>query len=564
MVFNGRNILTGFPDKLVQVVGFLNEKAISGDFLFSDSLSYWEEHEDIIEPLKLKIDGNDLYYAVALAHIAHQTDGNILFTEDINVWGWGWSLNILADFAGWSPPFMKRVIKSFAGKMDDIDVLMNNAAHTYSRRRYDDGLTLMAELPQYRISIMAGLMENDYTRYCEQFPPKENQEEFTNASLQTYLLNQVEAEDVFDLTMQFDSFTTPVSMALLLKLHSNLCEEKKSICEKRVRDLLSSGCTKEYVNPITNWVSRLRESTHFMEDCIIATVSGLGKENHDCLNSIDNALVIHHVESQFLIKLIVCVAENLEPMDVLRMKRCLQNLSKSKEAFINMVLSFIMHPKGLFRLTGRKLWDNFHLENSDFKATDLEENLQCVFIVSMLQDYGNPETRLPKLLPLLIEGSEKVRSVLMRFIRPYLDDYMGHVINAIDDLKIECKETDTIKKYFERRSNAVKARRELKELSPVYTHEKVFRESVRLQNEHLQEQMKEAESNHKSSWKDLFASVLLARSGGWRDENGITRHLPLTTYSVPSRMMVESMSPKEQDEWWNQLLKDWDDTEGNY
>ena len=140
---------------------------------------------------------------------------------------------------------------------------------------------------------------------------------------------------------------------------------------------------------------------------------------------------------------------------------------------------------------------------------------------------------------------------------------MGHVTNAIDKLGIECEEAAIIKNYVDERANVIKARRSMKELSPVYTDEKVFREAMRQQREHMQEIMKEAEARHKPAWQDFMATVVLARGGGWREADGTNRHLPLTSFSMPSRIMAESMSSKEQDEWLNQLLKDWDDTAGD-
>ena len=49
-MFDGRNITSGLPDELVKVVDFLNEKASAGEFEFSDSVSYWENNEHIINP----------------------------------------------------------------------------------------------------------------------------------------------------------------------------------------------------------------------------------------------------------------------------------------------------------------------------------------------------------------------------------------------------------------------------------------------------------------------------------------------------------------------------------
>ena len=455
-------------------------------------------------------------------------------------------------------------MSSVSKKENDINHIMNSAARTYGRINYDNGLAFTKELPKYRLSIMAGLMENNYVRYCNEFPPNENPEEFANVFIQTFQLKKEYVNDAFDKAISFFSFSSSVAMEFFLKIHDRLDNDRKNKCEERVKELLNCKNTIEYVRPITNWAYFLHKCTVFMEDCILMLVQGLGKDNSDSLASVDKALVPHCGNRDFLIKLIICVAENLEPTDVLNLEKCINSLNKNKKEFLNFVLSFILHPKSLYRLTGRKLWDDYKLETSDFEAGNLNEIQQIVFIISMLQDYGNPKRRLPKLLPLLTKGSDKVRSVLMCYIQPYVDEYMGHVINVLDALKIDCEEGKVIRTYVNERANCIKLRCDMKELSPMYTYENVFREAIRQQNKHLQEQIKDVEASYKSIWNDMFSTVILARGGGWRDENGKTQHLSLTTYSVPSRLMKESMSPKEQDEWWNQLMKDWDDKTGDY
>ena len=57
---------------------------------------------------------------------------------------------------------------------------------------------------------------------------------------------------------------------------------------------------------------------------------------------------------------------------------------------------------------------------------------------------------------------------------------------------------------------------------------------------------------------------VLARGGGWRLENGKTNHLSKIEVSVPSRLMVPSMTPLERDKWINDVFKDWDVTERDH
>lgn len=564
MHFDGRNNLQGLSEELAKVVNYLNENAATGEFEFCDSITYWAKNEKIISPLGMGHDGGGYYFAVALAFVATQKDGNLVFSEKDNVWRWAWALHLIAGVADWKPDFMMRVIQSFEGKRENIEGLMNWATHIYGNAYYNDAVELMALMPQYRVSIFAGLMENDFDRYCMEYPPVDNIEEFAQAFVKANNLKEEEVDRSFEMTLTFSSLASTTAMAFFLSIRGRLDEERKQKCEERILGLLK-GDTTPYVTPLCNWMFMEQEVTAFEEECMLSLIKGLNGEYKDVsLEAIDNSIGIHLKDPEKLTNLFVCIAENLMPTDILNMEGCLRELHKHKDYFHNLVLSFVMHPKGMYRIAGRRLWDNFHMEASDFDAKkDLPEDFQCLFIISMLQDYGNPETRLPKLLPLIDSKSEKVQRILLGQLGPYLDDYMGHVINALNNLKLDGKYIKMIKQYYERRADALEKRRSMKELSPRYCYGGELQESLRLQKVHLQEKMKEAEKLHKSVMKDLMKKVVLARGGGWRDENGKVHPLAHFKYSMPSRQLEQAMSPMEQDFWLNELLKDWNGTSGN-
>ena len=459
---------------------------------------------------------------------------------------------------------MMRVIQSFEGKRENIEGLMNWATQIYGNAYYDDAVELMTLMPQYRVSIFAGLMENDFDRYCSKYPPFDNAEEFAQAVVKANNLKEEEVNKAFDMALMFSSFSSTAAMAFFLSIRGRVDDYRKQKCEERILGLLK-GDTTPYLTPMCKWMFMEHEMSAFEEECLLTLIKGLyGEKKESSLKAIDHSIGIHLKDPEKLTKLFVCIAENLMPTDILSMEGCLRELHKHKDYFQNLVLSFVMHPKGMFRIVGRRLWDGFHMEASDFDAQkDLPEELQCLFIISMLQDYGNPETRLPKLLPLLDSKSEKVQRILMGQLGPYLDDYMGHVITALNKLKLDGKFIKMIKQYYERRAVALEKRRSMKELSPRYSYGRELQETLRLQKVHLQEKMKEAEKQHKSIMKDLMKKVVLARGGGWRDENGKVHPLAHFKYSMPSRQLEQAMSPMEQDIWLNELLKDWNGTSGN-
>lgn len=564
MVFNGKNIIPGIPDEMAKVVSFLNEKAAAGEFEYKNSIDAWDAGEDVIDSLGLGYEADNYYYAVALAHIATVNNGNVEIPEDVNVWRWAWSLNLLAETANWSPDFMGRVIMSFVGKKDDIDGLLKGAAQTYARKDFEQGLLLKEEISDFETSISAGLMVNDFQRYCDTFQPKENEKLFADAYCLSYISDEKINEKAFDIVLTFDDLTTDSSMALLMKLQRLLKDGRKESCELKIKELMKGAETSIYLNTFCNWAIRNDDSLPFVEEVALLMIDGLGQNNKGMLGAIDNAIALRDKDYDSLVRIIVRVAEVFTPLEVLNMSRCLHRLSENKDMFMELAVLFIIHTNGEYRLIGRRLWDEYHLETSNFKASEMDETAQCAFAYSMLQDCGNPETRLPKVLPLIKTSNKKIKKFVMNVLRPYTDDYMGHVCAALDKLKMNGKDAKMIRGYVDGRWNVIQERKKMKELWPSFTYGKEYKEARRVEAEHLQMKLKEAEENHPSVWKELAKTVVLARGGGWRNADGTTQKLPLIQFSAPARMLTESLSPREQENWMNDLLKNWDDTSRNH
>ena len=563
MIFEGQKNLPGFPDDLIKVVNFLNEKTAAGGFGFSDSISFWENNESIIEPLGLGHVGRGYYFAVGLAYIAKLKNGKISFSKKDKIRRWAWAFHLISGIASWPPEFMKRLIRSFEGMKEGIEGLMNWAVKVYGSAYYDYAVTLMSLLPQYRMHLLSGLINNDFERFCTDYPPTENTEEFANVFVMANPVKEEDCNKAFDIAIAFSSFTSATAMAFFLSIRERISEQRAEKCEQIIIGLLQ-GDTSPYVAPICNWLFAQQKTTPLIDNIIQLLITGLVDNKEVALRRIDDSINLYYKDPVQLTKLFVAVAETLHPTDILTMDECLHNLSENKEFFRNLVLAFVIHPKGEFRIVGRRLWDDYHLESSDFDPQkDLDEKQQCLFTISMLQDFGNPETRLPKLLPLIDSDSEHVRNILMSQLLPYLDDYMGHVINVLDKLNIKNKYVIIIKRYYKKRGDAIEKRRKMKELSPRYRYTAEFQETLRLQKVYLQGKMREAEKGHKNALKDLMKHVVLARGGSWRDENGKIQHLACIKFSVPRRQLEQSMTPMEREDWINELLMDWNDTTGN-
>ena len=389
VLFNGRNIMPNSQEGLTKVVNFLNEKADVGEFKFCETPSYWTKHEGIIKPLGLGHDGAGYYFAASLAFIAVKNDGRIVFSEKDHVWRWAWSFHLIAGIAGWDPDFMVRVIQSFEGKEDGIDGLMSWGTQIYGNTYYDKAVTLMSLLPQYRVSIMAGLMANNFERYCTEYPAVDNKEDFALAFVKANSLKQNEVNKAFDTAISIPQFTSTAAMAFFLTIHGKVDKKRKGKCEGVILDLIN-GNTTPYVTPLCNWMFMEQEVTAFEEECVLSLIKGLrGEKKEVSLDAIDSSIGIHVKDPELLTKIFVCIAENLQPTDVLRMEGCLRSLHDHNDYFQNMVLSFVMHPKGMYRIVGRRLWDNFHLESSSFDAQkDLPEEFQCLFVLVCSRTMG--------------------------------------------------------------------------------------------------------------------------------------------------------------------------------
>lgn len=563
-VFNGKNIVPGMPDILVRAVSFLTEKEKEGTFVFSTSISDWIEVEDLLENTgEPGYENHLIAYAIGIAFIVSQTGGQIVFPERIKEWSWASALSVVAPISGWDASCMVRVVSSFHTNNDGIEYVLENAIRVYCKAYFDNALHLLDDLPEFKDNVAAGLLEGDYDRFCSLYPPAENQDLFTRAFVHTAQMPQDSICKLYDASKAFSPFDSKDAMAFLLMALGGIDEVRRANCRQRVLALMQKDTTP-YVPPVSNWAIRQVNPDSFYEECVLALIKGLNKSGREsCLKTIDHAIVLRDKDTEFLEKVFMCVAENLTPTDILSFEDCLHTLLEDKKAFQDFVLFFVLHPKGLYRITGRRLWDNYHMESSSFDPTSLSEELQCIFVVLMLQDFGNPKTRLPKIIPLFKSGSEMVIKTLVTYIRPYADEYMGHVTSAIDESGIDTEWTRRLKKYIDDRHIFLEKRRSLKELSPKYAQYKYYQEALRTQSMHLKQQIAQAEKECPSSISKLFKKEVLARGGGWRKDDGTTQHLIPFQVSYPMRMLEQSMMPYEKMKWVDEITKDYDTTTGD-
>lgn len=525
--FNGRNFPEGLSDNLKNVVSFLLDKEASGAFVYSSSVADWEEQRSVIAPLNLSYSEKSNFFLVGVSYIAYINDGILEFSEDVNLWNWANAAVEVMKLAGWTPVQVSKIILSFPSPKNDVKHLLGLLATNYASMDFEKGCRLLELVIDYRVSIKIGLMQSDYKRYREVFSIEDDLE-FPLAALPYYLHTL-----------------------------DDISKEERVVREREILGLLN-GNTDKFVGTVSNWVIRQKFYSGFVEECVFALIDGLNDNVKNSLSTIDQAVSFHVITFDFMKNIVTSIVRNHDVMNVLSMDNCLRKLSKDKDAFVEFVLFFAIHTKGDYRRLGRALWDRYYAEMSGFDIDQLPEDFQILFVYFMLQDFGNPETRLPKILPLLQSKSQNLRHAVVNKLLPYIDDYMGCVIEEMDRQKIEGGEADILRVYFEKRAQTVQSRRELKELSPRYTCYNVYKEAREAEKEHLKMSIKDSEKDHKPMWMDMMKAVVLARGGGWRQEDGTTRPLIPFSYSVPSRMMVQSMTPKEKIKFANDVLKDWD------
>ena len=519
-MFNGRNRVAGLPDELDRTIAFLLEKESEGSFQYSGSVEDWESAAEFIrEPLNLGYRSHDLAAAVGLAYIACLNDGHIDFPEDLNQWSFAHAMQSFIGYSNWDAGVLSNVVKSFDDREEDIHHFLGVAIRCYCQSYFDNGVLLFGHLEQFVPYIYAGLMTGNYDRFCGMFPPSDSSDLFVDAFLHTRHMPDEAIHKAYDVSLSFDAFGSESDMAFLLMVYAKLDDARVSSCKERILALLRKDASK-YVRPVCDWVFYSKSSDSFAEECILELVAGLKAANRETsLEIIDRSLSCYD-NIDFLVKVVFVVADTYGPMTVRKLDRVIVHLSEDKKVFQSLVLSFILHKKGLYRALGRCLWDDYFLKMSDFDPFSLSEKKQIAFIVNMLLDFGNPETRLPRIVPLFESTSQSVCEVLISSIKDYTDEYMGFVVNSINDAGIDNELTRAVKKYVEDRSSLIEKRRGLKELSPSYVQNHYFAEARRVEKAHLRQIMNIIREGSTDSFLKNIGTTVLARSGGWRSKKG--------------------------------------------
>lgn len=230
-----------------------------------------------------------------------------------------------------------------------------------------------------------------------------------------------------------------------------------------------------------------------------------------------------------------------------------------RHQFNDGVMNLIIDNNGNFRYIGRHLWDKFSMHKSDIFVSELNDEQKTRFVISMLQDIGNPEKRLPMVMPLFNDDNVLVRRVLYICLVNYCNNYFGFVKQSFDS-QISCdnEEVRLFRDYCNNFDLFLKKRKSCKDLQPQYSQSNIYDEAARTVNRKMQDYTNAIKKPlDEDSIIKYFKPVCLARGGGWIDAAGRVNALSNVSFSVPYPMMVNAMSTLESIEFLEKMKSDW-------
>lgn len=231
---------------------------------------------------------------------------------------------------------------------------------------------------------------------------------------------------------------------------------------------------------------------------------------------------------------------------------------RDSETITNATIEMITDDLGKIRFAGRVVWDSLDLGHSSFEPLELSEELQVRFAISIVQDMINPESRAESALRLFGSKSKLVRNTLLCSLTPYAENYLGVIkgkMSVIED--VENDEANLFRQVLAKIDSMFDAKGKCKELHAFSTQYDVYNECRKAESAYMQSSIDEAEAKRGPSIIDLLPKVLLARGGGFRDENGHTRRPTRFSTHGYFPMMYHSNSLMENLTFEQKVMSDW-------
>ena len=233
--------------------------------------------------------------------------------------------------------------------------------------------------------------------------------------------------------------------------------------------------------------------------------------------------------------------------------------SDNKDGVYQYAFSLIIDPNGYKRVLGRDLWDSMKMGHCGLSVLEKEETQQVLFVVSMLHQFqGDADNRLPKVLELFNSKFVSVRRALCEMLLPYSMNFFGVVKEHLEKLDLkESKEKTMFLHFMEVTEKRFDYAARCKELRTEYMYSRLEDLAIEEVKKHMREETKKAAEGHHYFFKEFCKNVLLARGFGYRDSTGKAFPLQHFQISRAAPMMTASMTPLEQREYLDILIKNW-------
>jgi len=231
----------------------------------------------------------------------------------------------------------------------------------------------------------------------------------------------------------------------------------------------------------------------------------------------------HLKDVGLLKKTLIAIAEKC-PFEKLTDFWSLTNNGFDKKIYGEMLIEFISNNKASIRFIGIDLFNQCSFYTGykfDKNILDLPPMVQYKLWVGLTQDYKEPKYLLPALAPLLYSGSEIVKEAFVSKLEEYSENYGRQIIKVLEQ-HIDQSRTEHLA-IIERIENYVQdyyaknilLKKEIQELNPFYTHNKLFNTFNRLHPKTFTTKFKKS-TEENSSFIQTARNIQLAKGGGWK------------------------------------------------
>ena len=232
-------------------------------------------------------------------------------------------------------------------------------------------------------------------------------------------------------------------------------------------------------------------------------------------------------------------------------------LSKYRSEFDKVMVSFLINDKASHRFLGLDIYSNLNRDpyRFDFDILKLDHLNQYKLWVVICQTYREPKNIFPCLFPLLKSNSPIVKESLICKLEEYSENYGASVTKVMEEnLDLNIPELMDIYNRIDNYCNQffekyVFVKRDIRELDPFYTQNKLIEEFNKNHSRVFSNQLKKS-TEENSIFHQICTTVTLLKGGGWKmdDRDRISKlghfsssfSLPRIYFTKPENFDYES------------------------